>query len=206
MDASQSTTPELNSGNPLLRRRLKMGYMAGRRGGRRRNRIMGHWVEDASPTLGAEVTAEFREATGDEIISEAQTLIARRLRPGAKLLSSPETIEVFLRVFLGPLDYEVFGVIYLDSDHRFIAVQNLFRGTIDSCSVYTREIIQSVLEHRAAAVVLYHNHPSGTADPSNADKATTRRIKDALALIDVKLLDHFIVGETVLSFSRAGEL
>ena len=94
----------------------------------------------------------------------------------------------------------------LDSHHRFIAAQNLFRGTIDSCSVHTREVIQSVLDHRASVVVAYHNHPSGIADPSAADRATTRRIKDALALIDVKLLDYFIVGETVLSFSRLGEL
>ena len=183
-----------------------MGYMPVSRGGRRRNRIMGHWVEHTSPVIDAEVTAEFREATHDEIISEAQTLIARRLRPGAKLLSSPETIELFLRVYLGPLDYEVFGVIHLDNRHRFIAVQNLFRGTADTCTVHTREVVQSALEHRAAAVVLYHNHPSGVADPSPSDKAITRRIKDALALIDVKLLDHFILGDTVLSFSRAGEL
>jgi DNA repair protein RadC len=167
---------------------------------------MSHCVQDSSAPTGAEVNAAFREATGDEIISEAQALIARRLRPGAKLLSSPETIEVFLRVFLGPLDYEVFGIILFDSHHRFIAAQNLFRGTIDTCSVHTREVIQSVLDHRASAVVAYHNHPSGIADPSAADRATTRRLKDALALIDVKLLDHFIVGETLLSFSRAGEL
>ena len=100
----------------------------------------------------------------------------------------------------------MFGLIHLDSHHRLIAVQNLFRGTIDTCAVYTREVIQSVLEHRATAVVLYHNHPSGSADPSQADRVATRRIKDALALIDVKLLDHFIIGETIHSFNRAGEL
>ena len=207
MAISQFTTQELNSGNSGARRRLKMGYIAGRKRRARHNRILGHCVEDSSRTVGAEVNvAEFREATGDEIISEAQMLIARRFRTGAKLLSRPETIEVFLRVYLGPLDYEVFGVIHLDSCHRLIAVQNLFRGTSDGCAIYTREIVKSALEHCAAAVVLYHNHPSGSADPSKADIVITRRIRDALALIDVKLLDHFIVGETVLSFSRAGEL
>ena len=207
MAVSQFTTQELNSGNSRSRRRRKMGFIADRRGGSRPGRIMGLRVEDASRVEGAEVNvAEFREATGDEIISEAQMLISRRFRTGAKLFSRPETIEVFLRVYLGPLDYEVFGVIHLDSCHRLIAVQNLFRGTSDVCAVYTREIVKSALEHCAAAVVLYHNHPSGSADPSKADIEITRRIRDALALIDVKLLDHFIVGETVLSFSRAGEL
>src|ERR1700722_8165949 len=189
MAVSQFTTQELNSGNSSACRRLKMGYIAGRKRRARHNRILGHCVEDSSRTVGAEVkVAEFREATGDEIISEAQMLISRRFRPGAKPLSSPETIEVFLRLYLGPLDYEMFGVIHLDSRNRLIAVQNLFRGTSDVCMVYTREVVQSVLEHRAAAVVLYHNHPSGAAEPSKADRATTRRIKDALALIDVKLL------------------
>ena len=201
MDVSQSTAQDLVSGNLVICRRAKMGYIAGRKGKGRRHRVLGHCVEDANATA-----AEFREATGDEIISEAQTLISRRFRPGAKLLASPETIEVFLRLYLGPLDYEVFGIILLDSHHRLITVENLFRGSTESCTVYTREVVQSVLQHGASAAVAYHNHPSGSADPSAADRVMTRRIKDALALIDVKLLDHFIVGETVLSFSRLGEL
>ena len=181
--------------------------MAGKKGRARRNRVMAHCVEYASETDGAPVKAsEFREATVEEIISEAQTLIARRFRPGARPLSSPELFEVFLRLYLGPLDHEVFGLIHLDGHHRLIAVENLFRGTIDSCTVHPRVVVQSVLEHQAAAVALFHNHPSGKADPSPADRLITRRIKDALAVIDVKLLDHFIVGETILSFSRAGEL
>jgi hypothetical protein len=99
-----------------------MGYLAGRKGRRRHSRIMGHFVEDASRPGGAEAnTAEFREAAGDEIISEAQTVISRPLRPGAKLLSRPEMIDAFLRPYLGPLDYEVFGLIHLDSHHRLIA-------------------------------------------------------------------------------------
>jgi len=207
MAISQSTTQELISENTESCRRLKIGYLPGRKGRRRHRPIMGHFVEDACQPDRAEVNpVEFREATGDEIISEAQTVISRRLRPGAKLLSRPEMIEVFLRVYLGPLDYEVFGLIHLDGHHRLIAVQNLFRGTIDTCAVYTREVVQSVLEHRTTAVVLFHNHPSGSAEPSKADRVATHRIRDALALIDVKLLDHFIVGETIYSFSRAGEL
>ena len=160
MAASQSTTPDLFSGNSSACRRLKMGYIAGRKGRGRRHRVLGHCVEDASRVGDTEANAAgFREATGDEIIYEAQMLISRRFRPGAKLFSSPEMIEVFLRLYLGPLDHEVFGVILLDSHHRLIAVQNLFRGTADQCAVYTREVVHSVLVHGATAVVLYHNHP-----------------------------------------------
>ena len=207
MAVSQSTTLELFSGNSGACRGLKWGYIADRKGRGRRHRVLGHCLENASRVEDANATAaEFREATGDEIISAAQTLIARRFRPGAKLLSNPETIEVFLRLYLGPLNYEVFGIILLDSHHRLIAVENLFRGSTESCTVHTREVVQSVMQHGASAVVIYHNHPSGMANPSAADRAVTRRIKEVLALIDVKLLDHFIVGETILSFSRAGEL
>ena len=208
MAVSQSTTQDLISGNSGACLRVKWGYIVGRKGRGRRHRVLGHCAEDASRVENKEANAAvgFREATGDEIISEAQMLIARRFRPGAKLLSNPETIEVFLRLYLGPLDYEVFGLILLDSHHRLIAVESLFRGSTEFCTVHTREVVQSVLQHGASAVVIFHNHPSGTATPSAGDRAVTRRIKEALALIDVKLLDHFIVGETVASFSRLGEL
>jgi DNA repair protein RadC len=99
---------------------------------------------------------------------------------------------------------EVFAILLLDSSHRLIAYKELFHGTIDSASVHPREIIQAVLEANAASVVLAHNHPSGCTEPSVADKRITTRITDALALIDVRVLDHIIVGETVVSFAEQG--
>ena len=150
--------------------------------------------------------SEFREATPEEIIARAQVLISKRFRTGAIALSAPHLTEAFLRLHLGALDYEVFGVLHLDTRHRLIIAENLFRGTMQSAEVYPREIAQSVLAHRTAAVILYHNHPSGIAVPSEADEMITRKIRRVLDLIDVKVLDHLIVGETVFSFATAGLL
>src|SRR5580658_5921755 len=94
----------------------------------------------------------------------------------------------------------------LDSRHRLIAVENLFRGTINSASVHPREVVKAALTHNAAAVVLYHNHPSGLSEPSAADELITRRLKEALALIDVRVLDHLIIAESIYSFAAAGLL
>jgi len=95
----------------------------------------------------------------------------------------------------------------LDSRHRLIAVENLFRGTINSASVHPREVVKAVLSRNAAALVLYHNHPSsGLTEPSAADELITRRLKEALALIDVRVLDHLIIGESVYSFAEHGRI
>ena len=94
----------------------------------------------------------------------------------------------------------------LDSRHRLIAVENLVRGTINSASVHPREVVKAALTHNAAAVVLYHNHPSGLSEPSAADELITRRLKEALALIDVRVLDHLIIAESIYSFAAAGLL
>jgi DNA repair protein RadC len=150
--------------------------------------------------------SEFREATSEEIIARAQALISQRFRIGSKLMSNPDFTAAFLRLHLGTLDYEVFGVLYLDSRLRLIAIEDMFRGTIDGASVYPREIAQAVLKHRAVSVILYHNHPSGVAEPSVADEAITRKIQGALQLLDVKVLDHLIVAENTFSFSKAGLL
>jgi len=148
----------------------------------------------------------FREATQDEVIAEAQFLISTRFHTGSALMENPRVIGEFLRLHLGPLDHEIFGILHLDSHHRLIQREDLFRGTLDSAQVYARDVLQSVLTHRSAAVVFYHNHPSGNPTPSFADEELTHRLQKALALIDVKVLDHFIVGETVLSFSEQGLL
>jgi DNA repair protein RadC len=121
-------------------------------------------------------------------------------------LCSRTRTKDFLRLHLGDRDYEVFGVLHLDNRHRLIAIEDLFRGTIDEAAVYTREVVRSVIQHKSAAVILFHNHPSGVSAPSPADHGVTKRIRSALALIDVKVLDHLIVADPVYSFSEAGLL
>jgi DNA repair protein RadC len=100
---------------------------------------------------------------------------------------------------------EVFGSVFLDNRHRILALRELFQGTIDGASIHPRVVVQQALELNAAAMVFFHNHPSGVAEPSHADEAITRRLKDALALVDVRVLDHFVVaaGESV-SFAEKG--
>ena len=105
------------------------------------------------------------------------------------------------------LDYEVFGVVYLDTRHRIIAAEELFRGTIDGSEVHPREVAKAALVHNAAALILYHNHPSGNLEPSAADQAVTARLKQALALLEIRILDHFVVsGAGTTSFAQRGLL
>ena len=108
---------------------------------------------------------------------------------------------------LGNRDHEIFAAIFLDNRHRLIAIRELFRGTIDGASVHPREVAKEALQHNAAAVILAHNHPSGVAEPSHADELITQRLKDALALIDIRILDHVIVaGAHTVSFAARGLL
>jgi DNA repair protein RadC len=110
-------------------------------------------------------------------------------------LSDPRAGAAYVRAWLRPYPYEVFGALFLDNRHRVIAAEELFRGTIDGASVHPREVVRRAIAHNAAALIAAHNHPSGVAEPSAADIAITRRLADALALVDVRLLDHFIVGD-----------
>jgi len=148
----------------------------------------------------------FREAEATDVLDRAQALLAQRYRAGSPVLTSPALTRAFLRVHLGACEHEIFGMLHLDSRHRLIAVEDLFRGTINSSSVHPREVVKSALAHNAAAVVLYHNHPSGLPEPSAADELITRRLREALALIDVRVLDHLIVAEAIYSFAEAGLL
>ena len=127
-------------------------------------------------------------------------------RPGLEL-PSPNSTRDYLRVLLADRKAEVFGCMYLDNRHRVIETAELFQGTIDGAAVYPRVVVQQALTLNAAAVMFFHNHPSGVAEPSHADEAITRRLKDALALVDIRVLDHFIVtaGES-LSFAERGLL
>ena len=124
------------------------------------------------------------------------------------LLNTPDTVRDYLRLHLAGLRHEVFFVLWLDAQNRLIAAEELFRGTLTQASVYPREVVKKALAHNAAAVVLAHNHPSGIAEPSAADSQLTCELKQALALIDVRVLDHFIVAGTAspLSFAERGLL
>jgi DNA repair protein RadC len=120
-------------------------------------------------------------------------------------MTSPDAVRDFLRYALAPESVEVFVVLFLDSQHRLIAADEIARGTLAQTSVYPREVVKAALAHDAAAVVLAHNHPSGVAEPSRADELLTRSLRDALALVDVRTLDHFIVaGPAVTSFAERG--
>ena len=110
-------------------------------------------------------------------------------------LESPQQVRDYLKARLRHEPHEIFGCLFLDTRHRVLAFEALFHGTIDGASVYPRQVVKRALAHNAAAVILTHNHPSGIAEPSQADRLLTTRLKDALALVDVRVLDHFIVGD-----------
>ncbi len=148
----------------------------------------------------------YRQAAPQEILTRAQRLIAQRFRAGCPVLECPERVQEFLRLRLAPLDYEVFAILFLDVRHRLIEYVELFRGTIGHAQVHSREVIKETLARNAESVVFVHNHPSGVAEPSQADELITRKLKEALALIDVRVLDHLIVGDTVFSFASRGLL
>lgn len=121
------------------------------------------------------------------------------------VLNSPAAVKDYLRLTIGRKAYEVFAVLFLDAQNRPVAIEEMFRGTLTQTSVYPREVVKRALHHNAASVILAHNHPSGTSEPSNADQILTQALKNALALIDIRILDHFIVGGgTVLSFAERG--
>jgi DNA repair protein RadC len=122
-------------------------------------------------------------------------------------LTSPQSVRDYLRLALGTREHEVFVVLFLDAQHRVLSSEELFRGTLTQTSVYPREIVKAALKANAAAVIFAHNHPSGVAEPSQADELLTRQLKEALSMVDVKVLDHFIVaGRATLSFAERGLL
>ncbi|MDX9707464.1 MAG: DNA repair protein RadC [Azospira sp.] len=123
-------------------------------------------------------------------------------------LNSPQAVRDYLRLSIGRLPHEVFVALWLDARHRLIVCEELFRGTLTQTSVYPREVVKRALAHNAAAVIVAHNHPSGVAEPSIADESLTRALKEALAMVDVSLLDHFIVAGPArpLSLAESGRL
>jgi DNA repair protein RadC len=140
-------------------------------------------VKGLGPAKRAELVA---------VLELARRALAQELQ-SRPLFDSPRAVRDYLQLQIGARPHEVFAVLYLDSQNRLIALEELFRGTLTQTSVYPREVVLRALHHHAAAVVLTHNHPSGVAEPSRADESLTQSLKAALSLVDVRVLDHFIV-------------
>ena len=141
--------------------------------------------------------------TAEQVLEKAAEIIAERYIYGDEFCTAKTTSE-FLSCKMAGYEREVFAIMLLDSQHRLIEYREMFLGTIDAASVYPREIVKVGLQTNAAAIILAHNHPSGRAEPSQADKNITSRLKDALALVDIRVLDHVVVGETCVSFAERG--
>jgi len=140
------------------------------------------------------------------VVELARRALAEPLRERA-VFDSPRAVADYLRLQLGHKQHEVFAVLFLDNQHRLLALEELFRGTLTQASVYPREVVLRALHHHAPAVILAHNHPSGTAEPSPADRNLTQALKSALSLVDVRVLDHFIVtGTQCQSMAELGAL
>lgn len=148
--------------------------------------------------------ATLNEAEQDRLVELSLELLAFRHRKGVELKSPKETMD-YIRLLLAEASNEHFGVLFLDNHHRVICNDVLFSGTLDGASVYPRVVTQKALDCNAASAILYHNHPSGVAEPSRSDQNITKRIANVLDLIDVRVLDHFIVGtDSVVSFADRG--
>ncbi len=165
---------------------------------------MVHAKLQAGEQAGTYVVPE--PVTEDEILSMAQRLARRRLARG-RILRGPASVYQALQTQLLDRDHEVFGVVYLDNRHRIRGVEELFRGSIDGTTVHAREVVKEALRHGAAAVILVHNHPSGHLEPSVADEQITARLRQALELVEVRVLDHVIVSaEGYTSLAELGKL
>ncbi|PPE68117.1 RadC family protein [Caldimonas caldifontis] len=154
-------------------------------------------VKGLGPAKRAELVA---------VLELARRALAQALQ-ARPVFESPTQVKDYLRLKLAALPHEVFAVLFLDAQHRLLAMEELFRGTLTQTSVYPREVVKRALALNAAAVMLAHNHPSGVAEPSKADEYLTRTLQSALGLVDVRVLDHFVVArEQVVSFAERGLL
>lgn len=151
--------------------------------------------------------AIFQYKTDEEIVNAALEVLRAKLRRPGVALTSPAAVRDYLRLNLAVLEHEVFWCAFLDAQHRVIALEEMFRGTLTHTSVHPREVVKAALAHNAAACIFAHPHPSGVAQPSQADEAITRNLKAALALIEVRVLDHFVIaGDQIVSFAERGLL
>ena len=168
--------------------------------------MRGNFNNQSQPTLFVrELDDTYRLAEDEDILNAATATINAQFSTGTAI-TAPSQAHDFIRLRLAPYPHEVFGVLWLTTRHTVIAFEELFRGTLAGASVYPREVVKSALKHNAGACILCHNHPSGISEPSAADKVITQKIQDALNLVDVRTLDHLIVGEQVCSFSERGLL
>ena len=178
------------------------------------NRTAAHLLKDVrgslSQLLHEPLPVEYVQPQVASKLRAATELVRRSFAESMQqrdVLGSPAAVRDFLRITLARRDHEVFMALFLDAQNRVIAPEELFRGTLTQTSVYPREVVKRSLVHNAAAVIFCHNHPSGVAEPSQADRWLTEQLKAALALVDVKVLDHFIVaGNGVVSFAERGLL
>jgi len=161
---------------------------------------------DKKSACAAPGVGEAKYALLQAVMEMARRTLDEDMKAG-DALDSPEAVRAYLRLILHGKEYEVFCCVFLDAQNRVIAVEELFRGTLTQTSVYPREIIKRALFHNAGALILAHNHPSGVAESSQADRQLTRRLAEALALVDIRVLDHFIVaGASSLSFKESGQM
>ncbi|WGW00144.1 DNA repair protein RadC [Vibrio sp. YMD68] len=158
------------------------------------------------PTHLPIATYEFpAPVTAMQVLEKAADILAQSFEVG-DAYTNPSNVKQFLGCKLAHYEREVFAVMFLDNQHQLIAFDELFQGTVDAASVYPREVVKAALKHNASAVIFSHNHPSGVAEPSQADRKITRRLVDALALIDVRVLDHIVIGKESVSFAERGWL
>jgi DNA repair protein RadC len=178
-------------------------------------------IPESTAAVVADTAATYTPASGPNALSSGTGPLTRKLAVARELLlrdlhaqmqvgpvmDSPQTLRDWLRLYCAGLEHEVFIVLYLDARHRLIDAAELFRGTLTQTSVYPREVVKGALTRNAGAVALAHNHPSGVAEPSRADEFLTQNLRSALSLVDVRVIDHFVVaGDSVLSFAECGRL
>ena len=158
---------------------------------------------DSTYTAAMKTPEDIRRSE-DSTIRRALRILERRVI-GTRVFDSPQSVKNYLCLRAANLEHEEFSVMFLDSQHRLIVTESLFRGTLSQTSIYPREVVKRALYHNAGAVVLSHNHPSGLAEPSRADEHLTQTLKTALLLVDVRVLDHIVVGgATTVSFAERG--
>jgi DNA repair protein RadC len=151
------------------------------------------------------LSGHFQLAQEDDVIAEATQIYDHYFKRGTAL-TDPQASAKYLKLKLVQYEYEVFLALFLDNQHCIISCDELFRGTINAASVYPREVVKAALFHNAAAVIFAHNHPSGGSEPSTADISITKKLIDALELIDIKVLDHFVCGAEIHSMKMSGLL
>jgi len=159
------------------------------------------------PKAKSEDSPSYAIHSDDAIIAQALTILKSRLDVAKVSIGSPNAARDYWRMQLAQKQQEVFCCLFVNSQHRVIACETMFTGTLSQTSVYPREVVKAALHHNAAAVFFCHNHPSGVAEPSRADELLTTCLKQSLALVDIKVLDHFIVaGTSIFSFAERGLL